>query len=312
MMYCADDCKTAQPCFGIDVALAQKKEGFSDEQAAYITGSLLEGGSDTTAGTLVGFIQAMMMWPEVQKRAQEEVDRVVGSDRMPQMEDALDLPYIRACVKESIRWMPTVIMGVPHGLLQDDYYMGYKLPAGAAVINNVWYVESTKNTWCISTDKMSRAINMDPKRNPNPRTFDPLRFIDDIRTEYESATSGDVNQRQNWIFGAGRRLCKGMHIAERSLFLAASRILWGFDIQKALDENGQPISPDVDDLVGGITVQPNDFAVRIIPRSKEKADMIRKEWQFCEDTILDPVTKQWKRVPDGMKFSTYVPEKEDA
>jgi cytochrome P450 len=98
----------------------------------------LEAGSDTTTGILIGFIQAMLVFPDVLKKAQQEVDSVVGPDRMPTMEDAPNLHYIRACVKESLRWMPTVILGVPHAVLKDDFYMGYKIPAGATIINNVW------------------------------------------------------------------------------------------------------------------------------------------------------------------------------
>lgn len=120
--------------------LSQLKEGFSDDQAGYITGSLLEGGSDTTSGTLVGFIQAMMVTPEVQKRAQEDIDRVVGPDRMPTIEDATSLQYVRAIVKETMRWMPTVILGAPHSVIQDDTYMGYRIPSGATLFNNNWKV----------------------------------------------------------------------------------------------------------------------------------------------------------------------------
>jgi cytochrome P450 len=118
--------------------LSQRTEKFTDEQAAYISGSLLEGGSDTTSGTLVGFIQAMLMFPEAQKAAQEEIDRVVGSDRLPEMDDAPNCPYVRACVKEAIRWMPTIILGSPHAVIQEDHYMGYRIPKGASVTNNNW------------------------------------------------------------------------------------------------------------------------------------------------------------------------------
>jgi hypothetical protein len=149
-------------------------------------------------------------------------------------------------------------------------------------------------------------MNMDPKRNPNPRDFDPTRFENDLRSEYESATNKDPDQRQNWIFGAGRRLCQGMHIAERSLFMGMARMLWAFNFERAVDENGVPIPVDIDDLVGGATVQPADFKVKITPRSKEKADIIRKAWKDCEDNLLDPVTKQWIAVPPGMKFATSV------
>jgi len=116
---------------------AQQIEGFSDDLAGYISGSLLEAGSDTTAATLVGFIQAMIVFPEVQKKAKEEIDRVCG-DRPPTMEDEPMMQYIRGCVKESMRWMPTDILGVPHAVTQDDEYRGYKIPKGAGVMWNVW------------------------------------------------------------------------------------------------------------------------------------------------------------------------------
>jgi len=127
-----------QPCFCNDVLRVQAQEDMSDEQAAYLAGSLLEAGSDTTSSTTIGFIQAMLLFPEVQRTAQKELDRVVGSRRLPTMDDAPDLPYIRAIVKESIRWMPTTVTAVPHCVTQDDEYMGYRIPKGAAVIVNVW------------------------------------------------------------------------------------------------------------------------------------------------------------------------------
>ena len=129
---------TLQQCFCVDPVKAQEKEQFSDDLAGYTSGSLLEAGSDTTAATLIGFVQAMTVFPEVQKKAQEEIDRVVGHDRMPTMEDAPNMPTIRGCVKESLRWMPTNILGVPHSVIKDDEYMGYRIPEGASVIMNVW------------------------------------------------------------------------------------------------------------------------------------------------------------------------------
>lgn len=74
----------------------------------------------------------------MQRKAREEIDRVVGSSRLPTMEDYDNLPYIRCCIKESLRWMPTVILGVPHAAVKEDTYMGYTIPEGATVINNVW------------------------------------------------------------------------------------------------------------------------------------------------------------------------------
>lgn len=81
----------------------------------------------------------MLVFPDVQQRAQEEIDRVVGPDRLPTMADEPNLPYIRACVKETLRWMPTVPLGIPHAVIRDDAYMGYTIPKGAGVALNIWY-----------------------------------------------------------------------------------------------------------------------------------------------------------------------------
>ena len=88
---------------------------------------------------MCGFIQAILVWPEVLKKAQAEIDRVVGSDRLPALDDYKNLPYIRCCIKESMRWMPTVLLGVPHAAIKEESYNGHRFPAGATVINNVWY-----------------------------------------------------------------------------------------------------------------------------------------------------------------------------
>jgi hypothetical protein len=126
-----------QPCLCVDLVNSQKAERFTDLLASYIAGSLLEAGSDTTYSTLLGFVQAMLLFPEVAKRAQEEIDRVCGG-RFPTLEDEAQLKYVRGCVKESMRWMPTAVMGVPHAVIRDDAYMGYRIPKGASILSNVW------------------------------------------------------------------------------------------------------------------------------------------------------------------------------
>ncbi|KAF5008758.1 hypothetical protein FDECE_4995 [Fusarium decemcellulare] len=280
---------TGLPCFCNDIYKGQTEHGFSDDAAGYMSGSLLEAGSDTTASTLYGFILALLVWPDVQRRAQEEIDKFVGPNRLPSMDDYDNLLFVRCCVKESLRWMPTVNLGVPHAVLKDDTYKGYNIPKGATVINNVW------------------AIHMDPERSPNPRVFDPDRFKDDHTTLYQSAV-GDTKKRDNFVFGAGRRMCQGIHIAERSLFLGISRLLWAFNFTSAKDDSGKPIQYDIEDLVGGITVQPNEFPLQITPRSVEREAVIRSEAEKCGQ-LLHPKTAQWLKIPEGMAFSTWMPGK---
>lgn len=269
-----------KPCFCVGMAEAQKAEGFSDDQAGYISGTLLEAGSDTTSSTLYGFVQAMLLFPDVQRKVQEEIDRVVGPNRMPTMEDEQDLQYVRACMKESLRWMPTTILGaVPHAVTQDDEYMGYLIPKGAGVMNNVW------------------GIHMDENRHHNPRAFNPDRYKDDRQSLAEAAANPDASKRDQFTFGAGRRICPGIHIAERSLFLAISRMMWAFNVEPALDEKGQQILPDADRLTQGFVCMPEEYPARITPRSKAKADMVVKEWKEAEQKCLDPETKQWLLSP---------------
>lgn len=271
---------TIQPCFCEDLLATQKAEGFSDDQAAYISGTLLEAGSDTTSSTLYAFVQAMLLYPEVQRKAQEEIDRVIGPNRLPTMDDDLDLPYIRACMKEALRWMPTTILGaVPHAVTQDDYYEGMLIPKDAGVLNNVW------------------GIHMDEHRYPEPRKFVPERYLDDRQSFADAAANPDASKRDQFTFGAGRRICPGIHVAERSLFLGMSRMLWAFNIEPALDNNGKPIIPDQEKLTQGFVCMPEEFPAKITPRSKERADLVVEEWETAQKTSLDPKTKQWSTQP---------------
>lgn len=110
---------------------------------------------------------------------------------------------------------------------------------------------------------------MDPKRSPDPRRFNPERFANDPTRVYQSAT-GDPRKRDNFVFGAGRPLCQGVHIAERSLFLGISWLLWVFDVYKSFDANGNPVTQEPEDLVGGITIQLHQFLAMFTARSEKR------------------------------------------
>ncbi|RYC65168.1 hypothetical protein CHU98_g1038 [Xylaria longipes] len=269
------------PSFSVGLVREQNKHGFDDDFAAYITGTLLEAGTDTTANTLTWFLCAMLVFPEVQERAKAELDRVVGADRMPSPEDEPNLQYIRGCVKESLRWMPVTIMGaMPHALTQDDQYMGFRLPKGAALVNNVY------------------TIHSDTARYPRPHQFDPDRFKDDRQNFYDAAVNPDVAQRDQFAFGAGRRICPGIHVADRSLFLGISRLLWAFDFKRPLDGDGNEVVPDPTNVTQGFLAAPLPFKAIITPRDAKRAEIIRKDWETAKRDNLDSETMQWKSFPN--------------
>lgn len=80
----------------------------------------------------------MTLYPNVQKKAQAELDAVVGLGRLPDYEDMNSLPYLRALIKELLRWHVVTPVGVPHTAIQDDEYNGYTMPAGATIFVNAW------------------------------------------------------------------------------------------------------------------------------------------------------------------------------
>ena len=76
----------------------------------------------------------MVQYPEVQRKAQVEIDRVIGSTRLPDFNDRPALPYLEAIYREVMRWSQSIPLGVPHALSEDDYYKGYFIPKGAYYI----------------------------------------------------------------------------------------------------------------------------------------------------------------------------------
>jgi cytochrome P450 len=107
----------------MDAVLNQAKNlaltGVDRHSTYFLGGTMTEGGSDTTSALISSFIYAMTKWPEVMKKAQSELDRVVGEDRTPTFDDYDHLPYIAATVKETMRWRPIGALGTPHCVSQD-------------------------------------------------------------------------------------------------------------------------------------------------------------------------------------------------
>ncbi|KAJ2930399.1 hypothetical protein H1R20_g6704, partial [Candolleomyces eurysporus] len=196
-------------------------------------------GPDQTVSALTTFFMVMELWPDAQKKAQQEIDRVTGGNRLPTLDDYDSLPYVRALVKEVIRWAPVAPIGLPHATTQDDVYNGYFIPKGSKVIANIW------------------AITHDEEIYPNPSVFEPERYL------------GENPQPDafKYVFGFGRRSCPGAHLAEQSLFLNMTNILAVFNISKPKNPDGTEVEPPIV-WSTGITTHLESFPCDIKVRSQ--------------------------------------------
>jgi len=215
----------------------------------------------TTSTTLRTIILALVANPEVQKKAQAELDRVVGTERTPTLADFDNLPYVQAIINEVQRWRPAIPLGLPHVTMADETYKGFVIPKGSTFLMNIW------------------GIYHDPEVYEDPEAFNPDRFMEsEFGTKAGPAREDDKDRRNNLVFGAGRRLCVGMHLGNNSVRINTMNLLWAFDFLKAKDALGKDVEPDVWDFKRGIVIAPNHFKCIIKPRSQHHADIIEKNF----------------------------------
>ncbi|KAG8671934.1 hypothetical protein FPOAC1_005192 [Fusarium poae] len=139
--------------------------------------SMMNAGTDTTGATLLSFFAAMVIYPDVQKRAQEEIDRIIGGSRLPSFSDKANLPYINAIAQETLRWHTLAPMGFPHMTTEDDTYKA-RCPRAMdpfATVTGVGYAEL--NLFVVPQDASS-CISPEESNHEVERYWDePLSTI---------------------------------------------------------------------------------------------------------------------------------------
>ncbi|KAG1885123.1 cytochrome P450 [Suillus subluteus] len=175
--------------------------GFAETEIAFLAGSFLKAGSETTSNTICTVLMAAACFPEEQAKVQAELDAVIGMHRAPTFADQKSLPRLQAFISEALRWRPPVPDGLAHQTIKDENYC---IPAGTTVYGNIW------------------SICRDPDVFPEPDTFKPQRWIDG-----QGSLRDDI---KSFVFGFGRRVCPGQHVANRSVFITALLILWAFKL----------------------------------------------------------------------------------
>ncbi|KAL0566055.1 cytochrome p450 [Marasmius crinis-equi] len=178
---------------------------------------------------------AISMHPDVQIKAQNELDIIAGRGRVPDYEERPNLPYVEAVLRETFRWMPPAPLGVPRAAFDGDVVDGYYIPKG-------------------------KAMSRDEAVYPNPESFDPERFLN---------KDGRCNDDDSmFIFGTGRRICPGRHFTSATIWMAMVSVLVEFDIGKPKTVDGKEIR-DLEDAnyTEGLISHPSPFLCSITPRS---------------------------------------------
>ncbi|PTD02528.1 Cytochrome P450 monooxygenase patH [Fusarium culmorum] len=254
-----------------DKVLDLKEREFSFHELMYLTGSVLDAGTDTTAATLMNMIQLACVYPGVLTRAHAEIDMVVGEERTPTWDDFPKLPFINQLIKETHRLRTVSPITFPHKLLEDILIDGKLLPKGATIIPNI------------------TALHEDGNKFEHPGEFNADHYAGMTKLAQSYANIGDENKRDHYSYGFGRRICSGMQLAERSLYTTFAKVLWAFDISSAVDEQERPIPMNIDRMTGytdGTIVAPKDFKARMKVRSERRRETILREFADAEKNVF--------------------------
>ncbi|KAG7085967.1 hypothetical protein E1B28_003492 [Marasmius oreades] len=232
----------------------KEEEQLDHLDMAILCAAFMIGGVETTASIMQWFSALIPAYPEIQKKAQDELDRVVGRDRLPTIADEKDLPYIHAIIKEVERCHNPFWLGTPHVNNADFTYRGQFIPKNTVLVLNTY------------------TMHHDPVRHPEPMKFNPERYVRDSTLSSESANLANPYERDHWMFGVGRRICPGMWVAEREIFLVIARLLWAFDMKEI---PGEPI--DLKEYDGLSGRSPVPFRIKMVPRHEKVVEVLDRE-----------------------------------
>lgn len=216
-----------------------KENYFSDQQLVQIMSDIFSAGLETVTSTIEWSILFLILNVDCQEKIQQEIDRVIGRDRAPQLEDLAQMPYTEATIYEVLRRSNVIALGNAHATLADATIAGYLIPKGTQVLPNLY------------------GIHMDPKLWLEPNQFDPSRFI--------------VNERAHkpdyFIpFSTGRRMCLGDVLAKMEVFLFLVGLLQKYDLSVHPDDRDSP--PQVKGTIG-VSNAPASFRVALSLRPQK-------------------------------------------
>ncbi|KAI0066959.1 cytochrome P450 [Artomyces pyxidatus] len=250
-----------RPSFSASLLKDAGHNQLSVRENAWLAATMYLAGAETTSTALEWWMLGIVAYPETQRRAQTELDAVVGRTRIPTFADLPHLPYLYAMVKEALRWGTLGPLGLPHRSTRDDWYQGMFIPAGTICIPNLW------------------AMHRDPEiYGADAHHFNPARFLD------KEGQLKDAREEGHLMYGFGRRVCVGRHVANDSLFIDMAVMLWACTLEPAKDEGGEVVSIDVDGRIDvGLNVRPVPFSCSATPRFQEAPSILAGERELFQE-----------------------------
>lgn len=218
-------------------------------------------------------VQALASHPEVQCKAQAEVDGVFAGDggnalSLPGHINIEKMPYLSACVMEILRWRPLSSyvfgpFGLPRETTGDVTVSGYRIPKGTTVVINQW------------------SIAHDEEFYENPSSFDPERWLKDPSGARPGVSQ--LHRKATYSFGMGTRECLGKDYFYQNIKIVFALILWAFDIKPKGKLDIDPVSG----YLPSIVLQAKPFEVAFVPRARGKREAISEAKREADEKIRE-------------------------
>lgn len=235
------------------------KEGSTPREVEVNLETNVYGGIETSPRELMWVIVAAITQRAAVRKAQAQLDEVVGPDRLPNFIDRPKLTYVDAFLRETMRWRPIMADSIPHRSEKDDVYNGFFIPANSLIMPNSW------------------GINRDTKYFGN----DVEEFVPERWFANRDSTKELRYDLPTPVFGYGRRTCAGKRVAEDGMYMQMARLLWAFNFEEV---DGEPVDPTAERR-HTFTVPPAPFKVKFMPRSAHNWEVVEREWKACDTDV---------------------------
>ncbi|KAM4642699.1 cytochrome P450 2G1-like [Discoglossus pictus] len=225
-------------CFLIKMEQEKNTPGseFHMEGAINTTFDMFGAGTETVSTTLRYGLMILLKHPDVEEHVHKEIDKVIGRNRAPCIEDRTHMPYSDAVIHEIQRFIDLIPMGIPHRVTRDVAFRDYILPKGTTVY------------------PMLSSVLRDSKLFKYPDQFNPGHFLDG---------NGKFRKNDGFMpFSSGKRICAGEGLARMELFLFITTILQNFTLRSPVDIEELDLTPEL----SGFGNVPHPYQICFIPR----------------------------------------------